>query len=133
MFLFTVLLSAQSIKVRGTINDSIGNPLELANVIATVKESGAIESYGITNYEGRFQLELPVNNTYILRASFLGYETSEIELNVSENSSDLNQNFVLNSKAAELDGVEIIYEMPVTVKGDTIIYNADSFTNGTER
>ena len=44
--LFTCLLSAQNIKVRGVINDSIGNPLELANVIATVKSSGAIESYG---------------------------------------------------------------------------------------
>ncbi|MCF6306366.1 MAG: carboxypeptidase-like regulatory domain-containing protein [Flavobacteriaceae bacterium] len=133
VFLLTTLLSAQSIKVRGTIKDSIGDPLELANVIATVKESGAIESYGITNYEGRFQLDLPVNNTYILRASFLGYETSEIEIMVPENASDLQQNFTLNSKAAELDGVEIVYEMPVTVRGDTIIYNADSFTNGTER
>ncbi len=131
--LFTTLLSAQSIKVKGTIKDSIGNPLELANVIATVKESGAIESYGITNYEGRFQLELPVNNTYILRASFLGYETSEMELVISESSQNLQQNFTLNSKASELDGVEIVYEMPVTVRGDTIIYNADSFTNGTER
>ncbi len=133
IILFSTLLSAQSIKVRGTIKDSIGDPLELANVIATVKESGAIESYGITNYEGRFQLDLPVNNTYILRASFLGYETSEMEIIVLENASDLQQNFTLNSKAAELDGVEIIYEMPVTVRGDTIIYNADSFTNGTER
>lgn len=133
IILFTTLLSAQSIKVKGTIKDSIGNPLELANVIATVKESRAIESYGITNYEGRFQLDLPVNNTYILRASFLGYETSEMEITVPENASDLNQNFALNSKASELDGVEIVYEMPVTVRGDTIIYNADSFTNGTER
>ena len=131
--LFTCLLSAQNIKVRGVINDSIGNPLELANVIATVKSSGAIESYGITNYEGRFQLDLPVNNTYVLRASFLGYETEEMEISVSENSENLTQNFVLNSAASELDGVELVYEMPVTVKGDTIIYNADSFTNGTER
>ena len=131
--LFTCLLSAQNIKVRGVINDSIGIPLELANVIATVKSSGAIESYGITNYEGRFQLDLPVNNTYVLKASFLGFETVEMEISVPENAENLNQNFVLNSRASELDGVELVYEMPVTVKGDTIVYNADSFTNGTER
>jgi hypothetical protein len=126
-------VSAQNIKVRGTINDSIGNPLELANVIATVKGSGAIESYGITNYEGRFQLDLPVNNSYILKASYLGFETVEKEITIPENGSDLSQDFVLNSLENELDGVEIVYEMPVTVKGDTIVYNADSFTNGTER
>ena len=125
VLLFSTLLSAQSIKVRGVINDSIGNPLELANVIATVKASGEIESYGISNYEGRFQLDLPVNNTYILKASFLGYESIAKELTVPEDATDLTVNFALNSIASELDGVELIYEMPVTVKGDTIVYNAD--------
>ncbi len=133
ILLFSLSITAQNIKVRGVINDSIGKPLELANVIATVKESGAIESYGITNYEGRFQLDLPANNTYILRASFLGFETVEKEVIISEDASDFNQNFVLNPLENQLDGVEIVYEMPVTVKGDTIVYNADSFTNGTER
>lgn len=28
---------------------------------------------------------------------------------------------------------EIIREMPVSIKGDTIVYNADSFKSGTER
>ncbi len=133
LVLFSLSISAQSIKVRGAINDSIGEPLELANVIATVKESGAIESYGITNYEGRFQLDLPVNNTYILKASFLGYETIAKELTIPENATNLNVSFALNDMASELDGVELVYEMPVVVKGDTIVYNADSFTNGSER
>ncbi|MEZ4858367.1 MAG: TonB-dependent receptor [Flavobacteriaceae bacterium] len=131
MFAFNV--SAQSIKLRGFIKDSIGEPLELANVIATVKASGAIESYAITNHEGRFQLDLPVKNTYVLRASFLGFETQEKELTISEESNDLNLNFNLNPQANQLDGVEIVYEMPVTVKGDTIVYNADSFNRGDEK
>ncbi|WP_443633974.1 TonB-dependent receptor [Candidatus Marifrigoribacter sp. Uisw_064] len=133
MLLFSISITAQEIKIRGVIKDSIGNPLELANVIATVKSSSEIESYAITNYEGRFQLNVPANNTYLLKASFLGYETLEKEVSVQEDSNDLNLDFVLNSKASELEGVELVYEMPVTVKGDTIIYNADSFTNGTER
>ena len=133
IFLFSMSLSAQSIKVRGAIIDSIGKPLELANVIATNKESGVIESYGITNYEGRFQLDLPKGNTYILKASFIGFETIEKEITVPQNANDLEQNFVLNSIASELDNVEIVYEMPVSIKGDTIVYNADSFINGAER
>ena len=32
-----------------------------------------------------------------------------------------------------LDGISIVSKMPVTIKGDTIIYNADSFKNGSER
>ncbi len=125
--------SAQTITVRGTIQDSIGVPLELANVIATVKETGAIESYGITNYEGRYQVDLPVDNIYNLKASFLGYETITKELDLYGLTEDMQVNFTLNPTAAELDGVELVYEMPVSVKGDTIVYNADSFTNGSER
>ncbi|GEQ85492.1 TonB-dependent receptor [Patiriisocius marinistellae] len=130
---FSSIASAQSIKLRGTIKDSIGNPLELANVIATVQDSGEIESYAITNYEGRYQLDLPKGNTYLLRASFLGYENAEKILTVSEDAENQTYEFTLNQQAAALDDVELIYEMPVTVKGDTIIYNADSFTNGEER
>ncbi|MCB0457060.1 MAG: TonB-dependent receptor [Flavobacteriaceae bacterium] len=134
LFLFsTFLATSQSIKLRGFIKDSIGEPLELANVIATVKTTGDIESYAITNYEGRFQLDLPVNNTYILRASFLGFETQEKEVTVPEDASDLALHFNLNPQANQLDGVEIVYEMPVTVKGDTIVYNADSFNRGDEK
>ena len=133
VLLFSISLTAQNIKVRGVIKDSIGNPLELANVIAIEKETGAVESYGITNYQGRYKLDLPVNNTYILRASFLGYETLEKTVSIPQDGVDLQQDFTLNSKASELEGVEIIYEMPVTVRGDTIVYNADSFTTGDER
>lgn len=123
----------QSVKLRGTIKDSIGNPLELANVIAKVKSTGAIESYAITNSEGRFQLDLPADETYLLTASFLGFENSEIELSIPSDSENLNQDFILKESAAMLDDVELVYEMPVTVKGDTIVYNADSFNRGDEK
>jgi hypothetical protein len=131
--IFSLSLSAQSIKVKGTIKDSIGTPLEFANVIASIKSSGETESYGITNHEGRYQLDLPKGNTYILRASFLGYQNKEQTVNVPADAENMNIDFVLKPKADQLDDVEIVYEMPVTVKGDTIVYNADSFTNGDER
>jgi Carboxypeptidase regulatory-like domain/Outer membrane protein beta-barrel family len=124
---------AQSVKLRGFIKDSIGDPLELANVIATKKATGEIESYAITNYEGRFQLDLQSNTMYVLRASFLGFETVEKDLFVPENSENLSLDFALNPQASQLDGVEIVYEMPVTVRGDTIVYNADSFNRGDEK
>ncbi|TDI68760.1 MAG: TonB-dependent receptor [Bacteroidetes bacterium] len=130
---FTVLISAQTIKVRGTIKDSLGKPLELANVIAIVEATGDIESYAITNFEGRFQLDLSKNNSYVLKASFLGYETTEKVLTVPEDGENIIEDFVLKRSTALLDGVELVYEMPVTVRGDTIIYNVDSFNRGDER
>lgn len=131
--LFSQIIFAQSITIRGTIKDSIGEPLEFANVIATIQSSGDTESYGITNHQGRYQLELSKGNSYVLRASFLGYETSEKILEVGADSQSKTIDFILNPKADQLKGVEIIYEMPVTIKGDTIVYNADSFKTGDER
>ena len=132
LLLTGITMSAQSIKVRGVIKDSV-QPLEFANVVATVAGSGDIESYAITNERGMYQLDLPKGATYTLKASFLGYSTQEKSVTVSEDDADKTIDFLLESLAAELDGVEIVYEMPVTVKGDTIVYNADSFTTGDER
>jgi hypothetical protein len=124
-------LQGQEVQVRGTVMDSIA-PLGFANVIATYPESGNLAGYSITNNEGRYALSLSVGETYVLRASFLGYETQEKELFLDQ-SGDLTLDFYLKAEASQLDGVEIVYEMPVTVKGDTIVYNADSFNTGNEK
>jgi len=133
LLLFSGLSIGQSIKVRGVITDTLNAPLEFANVIATVKSSGEIESYGITNQEGRYQLDLPKGETYLLKASFLGYDPVGQEVVVAEDAENMQLDFSLTAISSELDEVEIVYEMPVTVKGDTIVYNADSFTTGEER
>ena len=125
-------LTAQSIKVQGVVKDSIA-PLDFANVIATDPTTGALASYAITNSEGRYQLDLEAGSVYVLRASFLGYQTQEKQLTLPLEAQDYRMDFVLQSQASELDGVELVYEMPVTVRGDTIVYNADSFNRGDEK
>uniref|UniRef100_UPI0030DD2186 TonB-dependent receptor n=1 Tax=uncultured Planktosalinus sp. TaxID=1810935 RepID=UPI0030DD2186 len=134
LFLFVMNSSfAQSVKVTGTVKDSVGNPLEMASLIAKVKATDAIESYAITNDAGRYQLFLPVNETYTLQASYLGFETRVFEIAVGEDNSDIMRDIVLQSASDELEGVELVYEMPVTIKGDTIVYNTDSFVTGNEK
>ncbi len=139
-FLFTLLLfslsfhlHAQSVKLTGTIKDSIGNPLEMASIIAKVKETAAIESYAISNDAGKYQLFLPVNETYTLETGYLGFETQSFEVTVGEDRADIIRDIILISAADELKGVELVYEMPVTIKGDTIVYNTDAFVTGNEK
>ena len=102
-------------------------------MIASIKSSGETESYGITNHQGRYQLDLPKGDTYVLKASFLGYEHQQKTVEVTSDSKSIELDFVLNPQASQLDDVELVYEMPVTIKGDTIVYNADSFKTGDER
>ncbi len=130
MLLSLVNISFAQIKLQGVVKDSIGNPLELANIIAINEETKALESYAITNHEGVFKLALSKNVTYNLQVSYIGMKTFKETISIKE--EDINKDFSLISDNV-LDEVELTYEMPVTVRGDTLVYNADSFKNGSER
>lgn len=122
--------SFAQIKMQGVVKDSIGTPLELANIIAINQETSALESYAITNDKGKYVLSLGKNGKYKLQVSYIGYKTFEQIISTQE--VDVTKDFVLKPDNS-LDAVELTYEMPVTIKGDTLIYNADSFKNGSER
>ena len=64
---------------------------------------------------------------YDIKISFIGLKEVAFVLNEENN---IEKNFVLEEQAESLDEVELVYEMPVTIKGDTIIYNADSSIPG---
>ncbi len=130
-FLFTTLSFAQTIKLDGLITDSKNAGLEMANVMAVNKTTKAMDAYAITNDKGKFTLNLKPNTTYLIKVSFLGMQNKEVEVTTA--TANLVKNIALDAGGIELDGVEIVREMPVSIKGDTIMYNADSFKSGTER
>ncbi len=133
LLVLPIITYAQTIELSGVVKDSIGNGLELANIIATNKAEGTLESYGITDQQGRYRLQLTKGITYDLKVSFLGLKSEITEIAVAENSEDITRDFTLKEDPNQLDNVELVYEMPVTIKGDTIVYNTDSFTNGNEK
>ncbi|WP_103072471.1 carboxypeptidase-like regulatory domain-containing protein [Aquimarina sediminis] len=133
VFLFGITLTsiAQKTQIKGVVKDSLGMPIEMANVIAYKKSDNTMTGYGITNDQGVYKITVPGNNDYILKVSFIGF-TSEAK-SVAITTSDVNVDFEIRPEENSLDEVEIVYEMPVVIKGDTLVYNTDSFTNGTEK
>ncbi len=131
VFLIAVAASSQNVRFDGFITDQNNNPLEMANVMATNTATKAMDSYAITNDKGRFLLTLKANSNYSLKISYLGMQPKELIIDTK--AEDINQIIALEPGGIELDGVEIVKEMPVSISGDTIIYNADSFKTGTER
>ena len=121
---------SQNIRVEGFVKDSTGLGLEMANVMAVNKETKAMDAYAITNEKGRYFLNLNANASYDIKASYIGYESFNAVLNTTTTSMDYN---IVMRQGLQLNDVEVVYEMPVKISGDTIIYNSDSFTNGTER
>lgn len=130
VFLCSINILFSQIKFDGVVKDSLGSPLELANIIVLDQETNTLDSYSITDERGYYSFELEKNTNYKFQVSYIGMNSFE-EI-ISTKDSNITRDFLLQADNA-LDEVELTYEMPVTIKGDTIVYNADSFKNGSER
>ncbi len=130
LFLIAVSFSYAQLKFEGVVVDTLNAPLELANVVAINKKTSALESYGITDVEGKFKIQLSKNNTYKIQISYIGLET--VFDSITTTNEDVFKRYVLKSEAM-LDEVTLNYKIPVKIQGDTLIYDADSFKTGTER
>ena len=84
----------------------------------------------MSDNQGDYKLSLKKNSKYNLQVSYIGMATFSQTLNTTDN--DIVKNFSLRQDN-QLDAVELTYEMPVVVSGDTLVYDADSFKTGTER
>ena len=123
-------VSTAQINLTGIVKDSIGAPLEMGNVIALDTVAKRIASYGFTDANGSFKLELARNTTYNIKISYVGFK--EISEFIRTGDKDITKNYTMVEDNM-LDGINIVSKMPVRIKGDTIIYDADSFKNGSER
>ncbi|MFM2010457.1 MAG: hypothetical protein RLZZ479_848, partial [Bacteroidota bacterium] len=122
---------AQNVRFEGIVLDTGKAPLEMANVMAVNQTSKAMDAYAITSDKGKFILNLKANTSYTIKLSYIGMQNKEISVNTK--SENIIQNITMESGGIELAGVEIVREMPVSIKGDTIVYNTDSFKTGEER
>ena len=101
-----------------------------ANVIAVNTETQILDGFGISNENGYFSLNLKKDTEFNIKITFIGYKPIEFSISLSK---DLVRDFSLEEQAEALDEVELVYEMPVEIKGDTIVYSADAFNTGTEK
>ena len=127
-FLFLSITSYGQVKLEGIVKDSLKAPLESASLVAIDQKTNNLESYVLTDINGKYKLNLKNNSNYKIQVSYIGLRTINETLDTKE--GDILKDFVLRSDIA-LD--EVIVKMPVVVRGDTLIYDADSFKNGSER
>lgn len=126
------LRAQQKIAFIGDVRDSLGAPLEFANVLAMDTVKNTIASFGVTNKQGSFRLNLVEGKVYKLQVSFIGFLPFE-QVFTAKDSGGVPFLITLSSDVTQLDDVEVVSEMPVLIQGDTITYKTDVFTQGNER
>jgi len=124
----TITISFGQIKIKGIVSDSLGIPLEAASIVAINKISNALEAYALTDEKGYYKLDVKESTSYKIQVSSLGLITINDIIETSK--EDITKNYSLR---ADIILDEVIVKLPIEVRGDTLIYNADSFKSGSER
>ncbi|PKQ63853.1 TonB-dependent receptor [Labilibaculum filiforme] len=132
LFLCTFIAGfSQKITLKGFVRDSTELGVEMANIIAINNETNLLESYCVTNHSGLYKLSLLTNSTYTIKVSFIGFQPKEFPFTTTTIDAEWDVN--LSEENSLLSEVDVTYTMPVSVRGDTIVYDTDSFTTGTEK
>lgn len=128
LFFFLTSIYGQEFLIKGKIVDAVsGNPLEAATIYAETMKDSVLISYTITNAEGNFSLEGRTSYKKArLGISYNGYRSRSVEVDLKP-TQELNI-IKLEEQVQELEGIDLIGErVPITIKKDTLEFNADSF------
>lgn len=123
IFIFQISSAQETCKLRGEIRDSIGLPVFDASVSAFNSKNEGV-AFTFTDTEGGFVLELPCGETYDVEAEHIDFESYAQNINMDRSKS---VTFRMKRAAISLQEAVIRAKQPITVKGDTIEYDADSF------
>ncbi len=126
--LFSQILIAQN-TFHGTIKSEDGQPITSASVI--LKDSiGKILTYTFSDNLGKYSLKKDKMGKFILSVTSIGFEKKEIEVDTSQKQTKID--IELFSKSVEIQEIVINSKRSITVDGDKIIFDAQSFSLGNE-
>lgn len=128
-----VLPCRAQLTVKGTVSDSLGNPIINVNIYTTGLDSTGIKTFDYTNKEGQFGLKLKLNRAYLLHVSALGYNKKVIKIPKFTTSDTLVKTITLRRTAYQMKALQVeASQKAITVKKDTVIFNVSAFARGNE-
>lgn len=129
IWFFSFSIYSQTATLSGQVLNLDAEPLH--RVIVTLSKENAITNYTLTGDKGYFLFENIPRGTYEVKISKLGYEAVLLEVDVVKDISLNPVSLALPSES--LDEVILNVEKEITVRRDTIIYNASSFAKENTR
>ncbi len=131
LLLFINIAFSQTV-IKGTVTSEKQEAIPFANIVIKV-DSTVIIAYTYSDKNGNYLLKTKKTGKFNLYFSVLGYETQSIPIEITNEPKEIIKNVVLKEKSFELDEVIIQAEKPITIKKDTIIFNAKNFSKGSDQ
>ena len=132
LFLLPHLSIAQT-TLTGTIHDEKRNPVAFANVFLKPDNSSSIVAYGQSDDKGNYLLRTTRTGKMWLNFSAMSYKTARMAVELTDSTKVLTKNAILVYEPIELNEVIVSADKSMTVKKDTLIFNAKAFAKGNER
>ncbi|MDX1283881.1 MAG: outer membrane beta-barrel protein [Draconibacterium sp.] len=127
LFSIAGLIFAQTYPLSGTVFSDDGNPMVYSSVVLLNPADSTMQSFGITNKSGEYDIKSIKEGNYLLQVAFLGFETFYQDISIPAENNQLGA-IVLKTKTEYLDEVEVTGEyIPLAIKKDTVEYNAKAF------
>ncbi|MCP9235442.1 TonB-dependent receptor [Lewinella sp. JB7] len=129
--LFSLAAYGQS-EISATVVDTTGTTLPGANAILLRTSDTLLTSFGTTDNKGEFLMKNVPPGEYLLRVSFLGYERPDQPITVAASDQYLGLGQItLYPAGFLLNDIEVTADrIPIRMKGDTMLYDAEAFALG---
>lgn len=123
------ILIAQNYSISGYIADTKDERLPSATVVVMSQIDSTMAGFALSANDGRFIIRDLEEGDYEVQVSYLGYEQHSQNVSLTPENSELDLNtIVLQTSSTQITEVVVKGEnIPVQVKKDTIVYNADAF------
>ncbi|NOT75561.1 MAG: TonB-dependent receptor [Cyclobacteriaceae bacterium] len=120
---------AQKVNITGQVLDTLSNPIPSATVMLLNATDSSLVNFGVSDVRGVFELKNVAKNNYFLKITFVGLAPFLKPISTLSSTSVLDVGRIkMEPYSKELEGIVIMGEKaPVTVKRDTIEFNAGSF------
>jgi hypothetical protein len=129
-FIFTAIQAQNPAKVtiKGNVQDTLGVEQPFATVMLLNPKDSALLNFTRGDEKGHFEFKNVKNTTYLLKMSFVGY--IPFQQNVTPSALEINDLGTLKMKPITKELMEVVIrtaKAPLSIRGDTIEYNASSF------
>lgn len=130
LFLSVTAMSQRSGHIKGVLTDTAARqPLSNATITILNSKDSSLVSFGRTNSNGAFSINSIDKGSYRLLITHVGYHNISKNFSISETLTDIDFGFIpATNQSVLLEEVTVSQEKaPVTIKNDTIEFNAGSF------
>jgi len=132
VLLFVVCSSAafaQKFSIKGILSDTTTGGLPAATVMLLQAKDSSLVNFSSTDVNGNFELRNVSPGNYFIRASYVGYHNYTKRITKPESGDQIDLGKIRMRSETELLGEATVtgQKSPVTVKKDTIEFNASSF------